>query len=160
MKEIINNSTYGEIVYEESFWVGKKSLTINGVKLQSISKKEYLINGEKVILKGSFLTGVNIIINNEKIELIAKPKVYEIILAILPILFLLTWGNSVALCSVFPVIGGAIGGAVGAIFSFGSMMLMKKAKSILSKILIGIAMFAATIAVGFVLAILFVFIFS
>ena len=156
MKEVINNSVYGEIVYNESFWLGKKSLTINGENAQSVSKKEFLVNGEKVVLKGSFLTGVTMLINNEKVELIRRPKVYELILALLPILFLLTWGNSPALCAIFPVVGGAIGGAIGAIFSCESMLLMKKAKSPLNKILIGIGMFAATLAVAFIVALLLI----
>jgi hypothetical protein len=158
MKETIQHSVYGEITYSESFWLGKKALTVNGAVAQPIgkSKKEFMVNGEKAILKGSAFTGVTMLIGNETVELIRKPKVYEIILAILPIVFLLTWGNSVALCSIFPVVGGAIGGAIGAIFACESMMLMRKAKTPLTKILIGFGMFAATLLVGFIVAILLI----
>ena len=158
MKEIIQHPVYGEITYSESFWLGKKALTVNGMEAQPVakSKKEFLVNGEKAVLKGNAFTGVTMQINNETVELIKKPKVYEIILAILPIVFLLTWGNSATLCAIFPVVGGAIGGAIGGIFSCESMVLMRNAKSPMTKILIGLGMFAATLLVGFVVALLLI----
>ena len=125
MKEIVQHSIYGEIVYNESFWTGKKALTINGVDAKPISKKEYMVNEKRAILKGSFLTGSTLLIEGETIQLSPKAKWYEIILAIIPFLFLLTWGNSASLCSIFPVVGGAIGGALGGVGAVISLFLMK-----------------------------------
>ena len=45
-------------------------------------------------------------------------------------------------------------GAVGAVFSLGSLLLMKKSKSPAIKLLIGVGMFALTLLVAFVLALL------
>ena len=42
-------------------------------------------------------------------------KWYEYILALIIPIFVLTWGNSVYLCSIFPIVGGAIGGAISAL---------------------------------------------
>ena len=84
MKEIVQHSIYGEIVYNESFWTGKKALTINGVDAKPISKKEYMVNEKRAILKGSFLTGSTLLIEGETIQLSPKAKWYEIILAIIP----------------------------------------------------------------------------
>lgn len=154
MKTVINHPTYGEIVYDESFWTGKKTLTVNGTTCFAISKKEFMVGDQKVLLSGNLYLGIRLSIDQETIEISPRPAWYEIVLAILPILFLLTWGNSPSLCAIFPVVGGAIGGAVGAVFSLGSLLLMKKSKSPAIKLLIGVGMFALTLLVAFVLALL------
>jgi len=156
MKASITHPSYGEIVYSESIWTGKKSLIINGTAVQPVSKTEFMIGENKAVLKGNYLTGVSLSIGDETIELSPKSKWYEIVLAVLPIVFLLTWGNSATLFSIFPVIGGAIGGALGALGSVFSMLLMKKSQSPAVKILTGIGFFAATVIVGFVAAVAFV----
>ena len=152
MKEIVQHSIYGEIVYNESFWTGKKALTINGVDAKPISKKEYMVNEKRAILKGSFLTGSTLLIEGETIQLSPKAKWYEIILAIIPFLFLLTWGNSASLCSIFPVVGGAIGGALGGVGAVISLFLMKTQKNPIVKTVVGIIVAVATILIAFVLA--------
>ena len=154
MKNVVQHQTYGEIVYNESFWTGKKELTVNGVAAQPISKKEYSVNGKKAILKGSFLMGSSLHIEGEAIQLSPKISWYEVIFAILPFLFLITWGNSVALCAIFPVVGGAIGGALGGISAVMSLLFMKMQKSPLAKILTGIIATAATILIAFILALM------
>ena len=152
MKEIVQHSIYGEIVYNESFWTGKKALTINGVDAKPISKKEYMVNEKRAILKGSFLKGSTLLIEGETIQLSPKAKWYEIILAIIPFLFLLTWGNSASLCSIFPVVGGAIGGALGGVGAVISLFLMKTQKNPIVKTVVGIIVAVATILIAFVLA--------
>ena len=152
MKEIVQHSIYGEIVYNESFWTGKKALMINGVDAKPISKKEYMVNEKRAILKGSFLTGSTLLIEGETIQLSPKAKWYEIILAIIPFLFLLTWGNSASLCSIFPVVGGAIGGALGGVGAVISLFLMKTQKNPIVKTVVGIIVAVATILIAFVLA--------
>ena len=152
MKEFVQHPIYGEIVYNESFWTGKKSLMINGVAAQPVSKKEFTAEGKKVVIIGSSLMGLKLQIDNDIVEVSSKPKWYEIVLSVLPLIFLLTWGNSADLCSIFPVVGGAIGGALGAIGSTISLLLMKKSKSLLPKLLIGIGAFVVTILIAFVLA--------
>lgn len=156
MKEFVQHPVYGEIVYKESFWIGKKTLTVNGVKAQPISKKEYMIAGKKALIKGSYYTGINLYIEGEAIELSPKPKWYELVLAFLPLYFLLTWGNNQTLCSIFPVVGGAIGGALGGIALMSSLLFMIKSKSLVSKILIGIGTFVVTVLIAFVLAIVLI----
>ena len=156
MKEFVQHPIYGEIVYNESFWTGKKTLTINGVYAQPVSKKEFTAEGKKLVIIGSSLMGLILQIDNDIVEISSKPKWYEIVFAVLPLIFLLTWGNSAALCSVFPVVGGAIGGALGGIGSITSLLLMKKAKSLLTKMLIGIGAFVVTVLIAFVLALVMV----
>lgn len=155
MKEIVQHPIYGEITYTESFLTGKKGLIINGIEAQPVSKKEFMFEEKKATINGSFYSGVNLCIEDETIELSPKPQWYEIILAILPAIFLLTWGNIASLCAIFPVIGGAIGGALGAAGSITSFMLIKKTKSIIVKVLIGFGVFTITILIAFALALAF-----
>lgn len=156
MKEIIQHPTYGEIIYTESFWTGKKSLTLNGVQAQKLSKKTFKV-GEKVVeLKGNLFAGVELLIDEQSIEISPKAKWYEIVFAVLPITFAFTWGNNVTLCSIFPAMGGAIGGVIGAFFSMFSMMSMKKSKKVLHKILIGLAFLVANVVVSNRIAIAFI----
>ncbi len=154
MKESIRHPLYGEIIYTESFWSGKKTLTVNGVDAQRISKKEYLINEKRAILKGNYYTGACLYIDGELIQLTPKSTWYEIILSILPLVFLLTWGNSPALCAIFPVIGGAIGGFLAGGAFVASLLFMRRAKSPMSKIFIGIGVCAVSILISFALAII------
>ena len=152
MKEIIQHPVYGEIIYNESSWSGKRSLTVNGINAQPISKKEYMVNGKRAFLKGNYLMGSSLMIEGEVIPLSSKAKWYEIILACLPFLFLIVWGNSASLCAIFPVVGGALGGALGGVGAVVSLFFMKSKKMPLAKILIGIMMTAAIILIAFVLA--------
>lgn len=154
MKITINHPTYGEIVYDESIWTGKKTLQMNGSTCFAVSKKEFLVGDQKIRLSGNLFSGIRLSINQETIELSPRPTWYEIVLAILPLAFLLTWGNSPTLCAIFPVVGGAIGGAIGGACTMTSLLFMKNANSIAKKLLIGVGMFAAAILVSFLLALL------
>lgn len=156
MKHFLQHPIHGEIVYNESFWTGKKTVTINGVDAQPISKKEFTAEGKKVVIIGSSLSGLKLQIDNDIVEVSPKPKWYEIVLAVLPLIFLVTWGNSAVLCSIFPVVGGAIGGALGGVSSMTSLLLIRNAKSLLTKLLIGIVAFVVTVLIAFVLALMMI----
>lgn len=148
MKKIIQHQTYGEIVYEESAWLGKKSVSIGGIPLEKISKKEFKMqDGSTVTVNGGFLQGSTLNIQGETIELTLKIKWYEIMLCIFPLLLTLTWGNSRALCSIIPIVGGAIGGGIGGLFSMICLLCIKCVKPIWLKIIIAIAFFAVTFGI-------------
>ena len=152
MKKTIQHPIYGEIVYTESAWTGKKSLTINGLAAHPISKKMFKLDDKSVTIIGNDLMGASLFIDGEIIKLSPKPKWYEIVFAVLPFLFLMTWGNSTSLCAIFPVVGGAIGGALGGAASIISLLIMKKSKSPIIKVIIGIGALVATVLIAFVLA--------
>lgn len=152
MTEIVKHPTLGEIVYTESFWTGKKGLTVNGAEAKPISKKEFRIGEQKIEIIGSYFTGISLNIDGETVQLSPKPKWYEVVLAVIPVAFLLTWGNVPALCAIFPVIGGAIGGALGAIGGFAGLGLMKKTNSAAKKVLFGLGACIATILVAYLIA--------
>ena len=70
MNVTINHAEFGDIVYEESFWTGKKSVSINGTPLEKISKKQFrLQDGGTVTVSGNFLQGACLNLNGETIRL-------------------------------------------------------------------------------------------
>jgi hypothetical protein len=148
MKEVIQHSEYGQIVFHESFWTGKKKISINGEEAKRISKKEYAINDKTMILNGSVLTGATLSVDGEVIRLSPKPMWYEVALSVIPFLLLMVWGNNRTLTTIFPVVGGAIGGALGAIGSITALLLMKRSDRILKKVLIGLASTVVTFLVA------------
>lgn len=155
MKEKLQHPVYGEIVYSENIWTGRKILTVDG-QSQKVTKKEFSIAGKNALVKGNFLSGVTLLIENETIVLSPKPKWYETVLALLPFILLLTWGNSQALCTIFPVVGGAIGGALGGVAMVYSSLYIKKAQSILTKVLIGLGFIVAAFLVAHILALVLI----
>ena len=156
MKTIVQHPIWGQITYNENIWTGKKSIALNRLVAQRVSKKEFLIDNKRALIDGDYLRGATLYFDNETIELSPKPKWYEIALSLLPILFLLTWGNNPSLCAIFPVIGGALGGALGGFAIIISLMLMKKTQATITKVLIGIGILAATVLIGYVFALAYI----
>ena len=144
MTERIYNQKYGDIVYTENFWSGRKTLNINGVEAIKTSKKSFSVDGKIVTVLGSYVTGVRLIIDGECVEVIKKPTWYEIVLALIP--FVMN----------FVLIGGAVGGFLGALSGMLSILFMRKTGNIAYKVLITIAALAVSLVVGFVIALLVV----
>lgn len=56
MKQTVTHETLGEITYEEGFWLGRKSVYVNGNQLEKTSKNTFkLTDSENLTLKGNFL---------------------------------------------------------------------------------------------------------
>lgn len=154
MRQTITNATLGEIVYEESSWTGKKSLSVNGKPLDKIDKNTFrLETGEYAVIKGSYLRGATLTVGNETIRLSESVKWYEIAIAVLTFMISLVWGNSPTLVQIFPMVGGAIGGALSGAGGLLSLICMKKVKKPLVKILIGLGFFALTVIVLYLVAV-------
>ena len=153
--EKVVQSTYGEITFIESFWTGKKQVLLNNQKLKKVEKNIFVFTDEEgkdihVLLNGNYINGTTITIGSETIQATAKAKWYEYALAIMIFMIVLIWGNSKELCSIIPIVGGAIGGAINGVMSFSTLIIMKPIKNVLVKILIALGMLAATIAICFV----------
>ncbi len=149
----IQHAVYGELVYEESFWTGKKTITQNGIAATKVDKKTFaLASGEQMSLVGNIMTGVKGVINGEEIVFSPKSAWYEIVLAILPIVFIIVWGNIPAAVVIFPIVGGALGGLIGGIMGVTSIIVMKKTEKTGVKVLIGLGMFVAALLICWVLA--------
>lgn len=147
----------GKIQYEESFWTGKRGITVNGVPAQKEKKNVYWVtpaDGIPVSLqvKGSYLTGVKILFGEESLTITPAPKWYEIAASVFMIVFLLAWGNSPILCSIIPIVGGALGGGIVGAMSVVNLALMKARREAWQKLLVFLGIFALTFAVCFALA--------
>ena len=145
MKETLQHEKYGQIEYEENFWTGKKSLSINGEALVKLTKNSFqTASGEQINVKGNYLTGVSLAIGTDTVKLGQSLKWYEIVLSVLPFILIMVWGSSGNLCEIVPVVGGAVGGAVSGLFSVLNLIVIKGIKSIWLKILISVGILAVT----------------
>ena len=159
MKYSIQHDTLGLVTYEESFWTGKSQLWVNGELLQKADKKTFVMTRDSKItyihLTGNIIFGVTMSIDSEKIEIVPKAKWYE--LALVSLIFILTivWGNSVQLCSIIPIVGGAIGGAISAIVAITTLISMKRSKPIM-KVVIGICGIIVAFLIEYLVALLII----
>ena len=105
-----------DYTYEESFWTGKKKLSMNGVPLTPVSRREfrYLDQGgaeRRISVKGNFLGGITLLYEGGSVELL-KNKWYEWVLIFVPLLGFLVG-----------IFGGAIGGGLSAVFCLGAAFI-------------------------------------
>ena len=156
MKVTQHHDGYGQIEYEEDFWTGKRELTINGVKLTKQKKNVFVLNQESGALdcriKGSYLSGVTLYVDQDVIELTPPCKWYEMVCSVSIFMLILIWGNVPALCEILPVVGGAIGGAISGLAACVNLLMMKKAKNVVQKLLIWLGIFVGTFFVCFLIA--------
>lgn len=158
MKFSVNSEKYGKIEYFESAWTGKKSVTIADNKLMQVSKDNFIYKttagdlGVKV--EGSYMRGVTIDVAGDKIEVIEKPKWYVLTIEILLFILVVVWANVPALCRIFPIVGGAIGGLVMGVAVIASYMLSRTVKKPIYKILVIIGVFLVGVLICYLLGLL------
>ena len=156
MNSIIKIDGVGELSVTENFWTGSKTLSLNGVKLQKVSKKQFSCRlGEQILdifIDGNFLTGLKCTVNGKTYKVTEAAKWYEYVLAIVPFVFIMVWGNIPATIKIFPVISGALGGAISALLSFTSLYVMKMIKKPYLKVLVGLGFFVLTVLICYVIA--------
>lgn len=143
MKKVYESPKLGTIAYEESFWTGKKTITVNNEVAVKKDRKTFLIhqNGAEVplTLKGDYLQGVRLVYREESYPLIDQTRWYEYFLVAIPFLFVVTWGNIPVCVEWFPIVGGAVGGFISGVFEAVGLFLSKMVRKPLYKILIELA---------------------
>ena len=153
--KIIQEHQNHKILYVESFWTGKKTLMIDDEQLNTLSKTSFISkDGTQYNLTGNFLKGEKLEFNGETISIIPPVKWYEVVLSILIFIFILIWGNSVKLCNIIPLVGGAIGGAISGALSVTNLIEMKSIKPVWGKILVFVGFFAINFLVCYLIAML------
>lgn len=149
----ITNQKYGKILFNENIWTGKKTLSVEGAPLEKKGKNEFLMpDGKTGYLKGNTITGVTLTAGTETIRLTPSLKWYEVVLSLLPFVLIMVWGNSVQLCSIVPVVGGAIGGGISGACVAINLFCVKTTDNILLKILITLGVLAACFLVCYGIA--------
>ena len=160
MKASVYHEFYGEIVYFENVWTGKTEIMIGGMALEKVGKKSYLLPTPEgkipVGIRGNMLTSVQLTIGTVTVTVVDKPTWYEYVLAILPFVSVMIWSSSVTLCSIIPVIGGVIGGAICGAFMIVSLVSMKKCRNTVNRILVGLGVVVAAFAVCAILGYIYV----
>ncbi len=153
MEKRFTDSTLGEIIYTESVFSGRKKIFVNGKELKKQSKNVYVTeSGEQVTIKGSFYQGVELVIGVNKYQVSERLKWYEYLTIILPLVFNLIWGNSVTLCKIIPMIGGALGGLVSALVGALGLVLISKCTKVWQRILVVIGTFVVSVLICYLLA--------
>lgn len=160
MQTEVKNEKYGTILYKESFWTGKREVSVNGEQLVKTGRNEFSYKqGDEQVsvkVKGNSMIGVSLSFNDDKIKVGESIKWYEIVIAVFGFALLLAWGSSITLCSIVPIVGGAIGGAVNGICMCVNLILMKNARKLKFKLLIGFGMIALNCLIDYFLAILMI----
>lgn len=138
MKYTVENSELGRIEYDENFWTGKKLIVIDGKPLLKQGKNLYQYNdGENVKtvnLMGSFFSGVKVSCEGVTVEVLRPLKWYEIALSVSIFALIMVWGNNPYLCSIIPVVGGALGGVVSAVGVCLYLVFVRKEKPLWQKL--------------------------
>ena len=158
MQVTVNHPVYGEIQYVENTFSGKKYIFINSVELAKKDKVTFLYRdsyGEKEVrIIGNLFKGVKLDIDGTEVEITPPTKWHEYVAAGSIFVFVMTWGNNETLSSIFPIIGGGLGGAISGFMMYMTLIFMKSAKKRYLKPLIWLGMFAATLLICFLLGVL------
>ena len=159
MRSVVQHEKYGNIIYEENFWTGKKTITIDGKQLTKVSRTKFMYltaDGTfvHVKLKGHYMMGAKLDFNGEVVQIVEAPKWYEFVMYILTFMLILTWGNSPELCAIVPVLGGALGGLISAAIIMAGLTISRRVKNGLVKFLISLGVLVVTFVACFIGALL------
>lgn len=159
MVEAVRHPTYGLIMYKESFWTGKKNIKIDGKELRREKRNRFIYEAEdgiKVVkVEGNQLFGIRLVIAGEKIKVARGASLIEVICSVLLFVAIAVWGNNVYLCSIVPIVGGAIGGGVAGLMAALNLFAMRASKNFVGKLLVWIGMLIATFLICFLIALVF-----
>lgn len=123
MKEIKNLADGRQLIYQESFWTGRKKIFIDGEQIERVDKKHYQFNNHSWLLKGNFIMGAHLEYNGNKIVLVDKLNVFQYIMVLLPMIAL-------------AILGGVIGALIGAFSTYFLAATFRSIKNILLQILL------------------------
>ena len=148
MRSVISDEKFGQIVYEESAWTGRKSIYVNGKPLSKITKNTYFLSDGEMkanfVVQGNYLKGSKLLIEGREIQVTPPVKWYEVALSVFIFALVLVWGNTPLALYVLPVVGGAIGGLISGAFMILNLFIIKQVKNIGLKILISLGLCAVS----------------
>ena len=156
MKKTIQAENYGEILYAESIWTGSATLSVNGTPAMKTSKKTFRMpDNSLATIKGNPITGAKLIIGNDTYIISNPMKWYELLIPLAFLVLTFVWGFSETLCSIIPVVGGAIGGALNALFNVLGMAISATREKPVEKLVYvlggGLLSFLSCMGVGYII---------
>ena len=144
--------------YYESFWTGRKTVYVNGVKYSKVNKTYFEDeNGSSCLVLGNFMTGVKLSFDEEMVHL-GKLKWYEMVLSYLTLIAVpvsMVYGKSESWGDYDPVTLFSIGSGLAAffamLFAFISLAVFRSKLNNLLKYVIAISIIAlsALCAIGY-----------
>ena len=140
----------GKIEYTESFWTGRRNITVNGIALNRINNKNFEHDDLKATVMGSILSGIVINVNGTYVTMCNKSTPLEYVLAFIPLVLIIIWGNSPKLCSIIPVVGGMLGGAISGGCGACALIFMKLQKKTISKIIVALIALVVSFVLCFI----------
>jgi hypothetical protein len=146
MKLIINNeqTKHKDLYFEESFWLGKRSLTYDGETLKKTGRNTFEYGDEDTTkvakIKGNQIYGLTINIFEEDITIVRKLTWYEILMSLIILLP----------CFLF----GAVGGLIGGIFFTIYYSFIRDINKLWVKIVLSIELAIIALILSYILAIM------
>ncbi len=143
-------------VYKTNIFMKTKYIKVNDVVLERLDKNTYggIINGKytNAYVYGNILTRCEVIVDKWRAVINFAPKLYELIIGILPLLlsfvYIFSWGRRLATKSVLALVFGGLLGGIGTFLSMHSIVLIRiKRKSKLYNILFSILYLVITLLI-------------
>ena len=94
-------------------------------------------------MQGNYVKGSKLVVEGREIQVTQHVKWYEVAMSVAIFALVLVWGNTPALVSILPVVGGAIGGAISGLFMILNLIIIKQIKNIWLKAAISLGMCVA-----------------
>ena len=135
-----------EFIYDENIWTGKKTITVDGEKLEKDGKKSFKLGEIRYKVKGNFLTGVKLMNDTETYVLVRSLTVVEFLLSFLP--------------CILVFFGGAIGGAIGALAGIITSTVVRKINNVFLKILASVGIASLAFLIWFVIVVIVATVFA
>lgn len=153
MKITINNekTLNKTLEYEESFWTSKRVITYDGINLKKLKYGLYEYRDGDIVecfkIEGNQILGIKINMFNNDIVLERSLTWYEIVLSLLVFVP----------CILFGLVGGIVGGLLGA----ANLILIRQLEKWYLKVIVSILLLAIGMLLSFIFAVhIFKIIFS
>jgi hypothetical protein len=143
MLALSSHAKIGKIWFEQNFWTGKISITVDGIELVQLSRNVYTYerDGVKytVIIRGNKFSGIRLnFSSNEKgaksidVPIVEGYKVYEYVIAFISTFLVCLWINIALFIpdKILPIKMNAILGIVPAVFALAGLFFAGRTEEV------------------------------
>ena len=145
-----NCDELGTLEVKENIWTGSLSFYLNGREFKKINKKSFVIDCDdkeyQLLVFGSFFEGTHFSFNGNRYTFKDAIPWYLVVLASIPFLLSMTIGNIPYFAQIgFYYVGGAIGGALNAVFGCLIVYFSRKVNKAYLRLLISLLIIAIAV---------------